>query len=121
MSQSAGRNPMGRIVAFHQRPPDPEAWLEYYRNVHIPIVRKIPGLQNIRWGKVLRASDGSPAPCWLISDVYFKDFDALEAALGTPEMKEAFDDTSKFILPGNVKIMFCEAQDTAPLHEPQSV
>jgi uncharacterized protein (TIGR02118 family) len=121
MSQTARPNPMGRIVAFHQRPPDPEAWLEYYRDVHIPIVRKIPDLQNIRWGKVLRTSDGSPAPCWLISDVYFKDFDALEVALGTPEMKEAFDDTSKFILPGNVKIMFCEAQDTAPLNEPQSV
>lgn len=121
MSQAAARFPMGRIVAFHQRPPDPEAWLEYYQNVHLPIVRKIPGLQNIRWGKVLRTSDGSPAPCWLISDVYFKDIDALETALATPEMKEAFDDTGKFILPGNVRIMFCEAQDTAPLHEPQSV
>ncbi len=81
MSPSAGRPPMGRIVAFHQRPPDPEAWLDYYRNVHIPIVRRIPGLQNIRWGKVLRTSDGTPAPCWLISDVYFKDIAALETAL----------------------------------------
>ena len=121
MSVGAGQSPMGRIVAFHQRPPDPEAWLDYYRNVHIPIVRRIPGLQNIRWGKVLRTSDGTPAPCWLISDVYFKDVDALDIALGTTEMKEAFDDTLKFIVPGNVQIMFCEAQDTAPLHEPQSV
>lgn len=120
MSQLSGKPPMGRIVAFHQRPPDPEAWLNYYRDVHIPIVRKIPGLRNIRWGKVLRTSDGSPAPCWLISDVYFDDFDALENALETPEMKGAFDDTSKFILPGNVRIMFCEARDTTPLQEPQS-
>ncbi len=121
MSQGSGQPPMGRIVAFHQRPPDDDAWLEYYRTVHIPIVLKIPGLQNIRWGKVLRTSDGSPAPCWLISDVYFRDIASLETALATPEMKEAFDDTSKFILPGNVKIMFCEAQDTAPLKKAQSV
>jgi uncharacterized protein (TIGR02118 family) len=121
MSQDAARPPMGRIVAFHQRPPDPETWLEYYQNVHLPIVRKIPGLQNIRWGKVLQTTDGSQAPCWLISDVYFKDMDSLEAALETPEMKEAFADTAKFILPGNVQIMFCEAQDTAPLEQPQSV
>ena len=120
MSQGAGRVPMGRIVAFHQQPPDPESWLEYYQSVHLPIVRKIPGLQNIRWGKVLRTSDGSPAPCRLISDVYFKDAAALETALATPQMKEAFDDTAKFILPGNVQIMFCEATDTAPLYEPQS-
>ena len=121
MSQDSATLPMGRIVAFHQRPPDPEAWLDYYRNVHMPIVRKIPGLQNIRWGRVLRTSDGSAPPCWLISDVYFNDVSALETALGTPEMKEAFDDTSRFILPGNVQIMFCEARDVTPLQPARSV
>ena len=115
MNEGVGQPPMARIVAFHKRPPDPEAWLEYYRDVHIPIVRKIPGVRNIRWGNVLRTTDGSPPPCWLISDVYFDDMDALETALQTPEMHEAFADTSKFILDGNVQIMFCEAQDTLPL------
>ena len=114
MSEGA-KQPMARIVAFHKRPPDPEAWLEYYRDVHIPIVRKIPGVRNIRWGNVLRTTDGSPPPCWLISDVYFDDMDALETALATPEMQEAFVDTSRFILDGNVQIMFCQAQDTPPL------
>jgi uncharacterized protein (TIGR02118 family) len=106
---------MARIVAFHKQPPDPEAFLEYYRDVHIPIVRKIPGLRNIRWGKVLRTADDSTAPCWLISDVYFDNMDALETALGSPEMKEAFDDIPNFILDGNVQIMFCDAQDALPL------
>ncbi len=46
---------------------------------------------------------------------------SLETALAIPEMNEAFDDTSKFILPGNVKIMVGEAQDTAPLKKAQSV
>src|SRR5260370_39959820 len=43
MSPGAGRAPMGGIAAFHQRPPDPEAWLGYYRNGHLPILRRIPG------------------------------------------------------------------------------
>jgi hypothetical protein len=47
--------------------------------------------------------------------VYFDSMDALETALNTPEMQEAFANTSKFILDGNVQIMFCEAQDTPPL------
>lgn len=115
MSQGAGQPPMARIVAFHKRPPDPEAFVKYYRDVHIPIVRKIPGVRNIRWGKVLRTADGSPDPCWLISDVYFDNLDALETALGSPEMQEAFADVSNFIMDGNVQIMFCEAQDTPPL------
>jgi uncharacterized protein (TIGR02118 family) len=105
---------MARIVAFHKPPPDPEAWLKYYRDVHIPIVRKIPGVRNIRWGNVLETSDGSPAPCWLISDVYFDNLDALKIALESPEMQEAFADISNFILDGNVQIMFCEAEDAPP-------
>lgn len=114
MSQAAGP-PMARIVAFHKPPPDPEAWLKYYRDVHIPIVRKIPGVRNIRWGKVLRTSDRSPAPFWLISDVYFDTPDAMEAALESPEMQEAFEDVFNFVIDGNVQIMFCEAQDIPPL------
>jgi hypothetical protein len=47
--------------------------------------------------------------------VYFDNIDALETALESAEMQEAFADTSKFILDGNVQIMFCEAQDTPPL------
>jgi len=115
MSEGAGQPPMARIVAFHKTPPDPEAWLDYYREIHLPIVRKIPGVRNIRWGNVLRTNDGSPPPCWLISDVYFDNMAALESALESAEMQEAFADTSKFILDGNVQIMFCEAQDTPPL------
>jgi uncharacterized protein (TIGR02118 family) len=114
MSQGVGQDSMARIVALHQLPPEPEAWLKYYRDVHVPIVQKIPGVRNIRWGNVVRSSDGSPAPCWLISDVYFDNMDALETALASPEMAEAFEDVSKFVLPGNVKIMFCEAEDTPP-------
>ncbi|TME58561.1 MAG: EthD family reductase [Chloroflexi bacterium] len=121
MSEGAGQPPMARIVAFHKPPPDPEAWLKYYRDVHIPIVRKIPGVRNIRWGNVLRTTDGSPPPCWLISDVYFDNMDALETALQSDEMREAFADTSKFILDGNVQIMFCEAQDTAPLEQEELI
>ncbi|HEV2034232.1 MAG TPA: EthD family reductase [Candidatus Dormibacteraeota bacterium] len=119
MSQGAGQPPMARIVAFHKRPTDPEAFLKYYRDVHIPIVRKIPGVRNIRWGKVLRTADGSPDPCWLISDVYFDNLGALETALRSPEMQESFADVSNFIRAGDVQIMFCEAQDTSPLQEDQ--
>src|SRR3981189_2605116 len=47
MSEGA-KQPMARIVAFHKPPPDPEAWLEYYRDVHIPTGTKVPGVRNNR-------------------------------------------------------------------------
>src|SRR6266566_4441843 len=93
MNEGVGQPPMARIVAFHKRPPDPEAWLEYYRDVHIPIVRKIPGVRNIRWGNVLRTTDGSPPPCWLISDVCIMSLHEESAQAAASEIASKFGTT----------------------------
>jgi uncharacterized protein (TIGR02118 family) len=110
-----GEGTMVRIVSLHKRPLDPEAYIRYYLDVHMPIVQKVPGLRKIRWGKVVGAAGGSQAPCWLISDVYFDDIHALESALESPEMEAALADLSNFVRDGDVQIMFCEAQDISPL------
>jgi uncharacterized protein (TIGR02118 family) len=73
----------------------------------------VPGVRNIRYGRVLRAADGGPAPYYLISDVYLDDEEALEEALASPEMAEAFADVPNFAS-GGVTIMICEAQDVPP-------
>lgn len=106
---------MVRIVALHQKPADPDAYMSYYLQTHMPIVRRVPRVRNIRYGKVISGEDGSPPPCWLISDVYFDDWESLQAALQSAQMQEAFADIPNFITPGNVTIMFCEAEDIAPL------
>jgi uncharacterized protein (TIGR02118 family) len=105
---------MVSILALHKRPDDPEAYERYYLDVHMPLVQRIPGVRNIRWGKVARTADDSPPPYYLVSDVYFDDMGALEAALASPEMAEALDDVEKFVAPGALTIMFCESQDVAP-------
>jgi uncharacterized protein (TIGR02118 family) len=80
----------------------------------MPLVRRIPGVRNIRYGRVIRAADGGPAPYFLISDVYFDDEAALEVALESPEMAEAFADVPNFAT-GGATIMICEAEDVSPL------
>ena len=113
----SGGQPMVRIVALHKRPPDPDAYIRYYLDVHMPIVQKVPGLRKVRWGKVVSAADDSEAPCWLMSDVYFDDMHALESALDSAEMEAALADLANFVRDGDVQIMFCEAQDVSPLKE----
>jgi uncharacterized protein (TIGR02118 family) len=104
---------MLRITSLHGEPQDQESFDEYYRFVHTPIVQRIPGVRNIRFGRVLDTVDGKPAPYYLVSDVYFDDRASFEAALQSREMQEAIADVPNFAT-GGVTIMFCEFEDFAP-------
>jgi len=113
---------MMRIVALHGHPEDPSEFDRYYRHVHTPLVQRIPGVRNIRFGHVLKMSDDSPPPYYLVSDTYFDSRAAMEAAQATPEMAAALADVPKFAT-GGVTIMFCEYEDVSPAadsaHGPQ--
>jgi uncharacterized protein (TIGR02118 family) len=103
-----------RIVSLHGHPDDPAKFERYYRDVHTPLVQRIPGVRNIRFGRVTGTSDNSPSPYYLVSDVYFEDAAALEAAEGTPEMAAALADVPNFAT-GGVTIMLCEYEDFSPV------
>jgi uncharacterized protein (TIGR02118 family) len=102
-----------RIVALHGMPDDSQEFLRYYRDVHTPIVQRIPGVKNIRFGQVIRTANGGPAPYFLVSDTYFDSMEDLESALESDEMQEALEDVPNFAS-GGVTIMFCESEDHAP-------
>lgn len=102
-----------RITSLHGFPTDPAAFDSYYRDVHTPIVQRIPGVRNIRFGRVFRMANGEPPPYYLVSDVYFDDVESLEHALASPEMAEALADVPNFAT-GGATIMFCEFEDFAP-------
>ena len=105
---------MVRIVSLHRLPPDPASYDDYYRRVHIPIARRIPGVRKIRFGHVRKMEDGSSPPFHLVSDVYFDDMPSLESALESPEMAAALGDVPNFAAPGAITIMFCETEDVEP-------
>lgn len=102
-----------RIVSLHGHPAEPEVFDRHYGEVHTPLVHRIPGVRNYRYGKVVRTADGSRAPYYLVSDVYFDDVRTLEGALASAEMADAMADVPKFAT-GGVTIMFCEYQDFPP-------
>ena len=105
---------MMRIVSLHGRPSDPAEFDRYYRDVHTPLVQRIPGVRNIRFGRVLGTNDDAAPPYYLVSEVYFDDAAALDAARDTPEMAAALADVPNFAT-GGVTIMLCEYEDFAPV------
>lgn len=110
---------MTRIVSLHGQPTDPEAFDRYYRDVHTPLVQRIPGVTNIRFGRVVRTEDGGPPPFYLVSDVYFDNREAFDAAQASPEMAAALEDVPRFAS-GGVTIMICDYEDFPPIANPPS-
>ena len=102
---------MIRIVALHRYPPDPEAYEAYYRETHMPLVERVPGVHKVRIGKVVGAPSGEEPGYWLMSEVYFEGPSALDTAMRSPEMRAAMDDVPNFAVDGHVTIMYCETED----------
>jgi uncharacterized protein (TIGR02118 family) len=101
------------IVAVHGMPNDPQAFDSYYNDVHTPLVQRIPGVINIRYGHVLQRADAESAN-YLICDTYFADEASLQTALDSPEMADALADVPNFST-GGVTIFFADVADYAPI------
>jgi uncharacterized protein (TIGR02118 family) len=108
---------MFRITSLHGFPDDPAEFDRYYGVVHTPMVQRIPGVRNIRFGHVMTTVDGDPPPYYLVADVYFDDKASFEAALESPQMGEAIADVPNFAT-GGVTIMLCEYEDFPPIVDP---
>jgi uncharacterized protein (TIGR02118 family) len=75
---------MRKMLALYRAPEDVEAFLNHYENIHMPLVRKLPGLLDVRITRLDRTLVGEGAP-FLIAEMGFADDAALTAALKSPE------------------------------------
>ncbi|MFB6235089.1 MAG: EthD family reductase [Halopenitus sp.] len=81
-----------------------EAFLDHWRNEHVPIAREIPGV--VRYARVV-PTDPAAAEFDGIAELYFEDLDALRAALGEagsrdydpdhPQSRAAREDVDNFL------------------------
>ncbi|QDV90105.1 EthD protein [Phycisphaerae bacterium RAS2] len=87
---------MVKLVAVYRKPEDPAAFDKHYFETHLPLAKKMPGLIRAE----LERGRGTPNPEWepphLAAHLYFKDMDALKAALASPEGKAAGKDLMGF-------------------------
>jgi len=87
------------IAVCYGHPEDPEAFDAYYRETHIPLARKVPGLTDIVWGKCASLDGGQP-PHYSVAELRFPDAEAMNSGLASPEMKEAGMDVRNFATGG---------------------
>jgi uncharacterized protein (TIGR02118 family) len=87
---------MVKLVALYRMPSDPGAFDTHYRDVHLPLIRKWPGLKRVELGRVTGMPGGAEPPFYQIAEMYFDDQDALRAAMRSPEGRAAGEDLQSF-------------------------
>lgn len=98
---------MVKLVALYTQPPDPAAFDRHYRETHLPLVRKWPGLRRVETGKVTGIPGGGTPPYYFIAEMYFDDENGLRAALRSPEGRAAGEDVQRFA-PGLVSLLYVQ-------------
>jgi uncharacterized protein (TIGR02118 family) len=75
---------MVRFIALYDQPEDAEAFDRHYREVHIPLAKKLPGLRRYTISRNARPSRGADA-YYLVAELDWDDMDALERDFRSPE------------------------------------
>lgn len=83
-----------RFLALYERPADPEAFDRHYREVHIPLARRLPGLRRYVVGRDLAAVRGG-APCYLAAELEWDSMEELRAAFASPEGRATAADAAR--------------------------
>ncbi|WAH35176.1 EthD family reductase [Alicyclobacillus dauci] len=94
---------MVKLIAMYRQPEDKAAFDHHYTNVHLPLAKKMPGLQKIEITKVLGTPMGTDADYYIMAEMYFADEEALKASMSTPDGKAAAKDVMGFA--GNIVYM----------------
>lgn len=91
---------MAGFVALYSTPGEPEAFEHNYRNGHLPLILKTPGLERVEVFPVRRSLRGDPAS-YLMAVLTFTDDDAMRAGMRSPEWAAAGENLASF---GGVEI-----------------
>jgi uncharacterized protein (TIGR02118 family) len=83
-----------KLVALYKHPADSAAFDKAYFETHLPLIKKVPGIQNARITHINRTVVGEGF--YLMAEMYFADMDALKNAMRSPEMAAAGENLDSF-------------------------
>ena len=69
---------MTKLLALYKKPDDEQAFLQHYKQVHMPLVRQVPGLSKAVVNRVVGSPMGGEAPYFLIAEMHYPDRETFE-------------------------------------------
>ena len=104
---------MIRLTVLYGHPTHPDEFDRYYRDVHIPIARKMAGVKGWTIGKCQAANLGEAPPYYMIVGLYADSRAAMEAILASPAGQETIADVANFAS-GGVTFLYDEEEVLLP-------
>ena len=84
-----------KLTALYKKPEDEDAFMRHYAEVHMPLVRQTPHLQNATISRVTGQPIGEPA-YFLVAEMVFPDKERFQEAMKSPENRAAGKDLMGF-------------------------
>ena len=90
---------MFKVVFFLYRRPDlsTENFFSYSKTIHIPIVKRVPGLIRYAVNHVVANPMGAAEACDTVAEMWFESMEAFQAALITDDGKAALADQPNYL------------------------
>jgi uncharacterized protein (TIGR02118 family) len=103
---------MQKLVVLYPPQPDLDAFKAHYLATHVPLARKIPGLQALRYSFDVETLAGD-ARYACIFEAEFADAAAMGAGMGSPEGQAVAADVANFAqVPPT--LIHCRLEDQGP-------
>ncbi|HIE4271986.1 TPA: EthD family reductase [Pseudomonas aeruginosa] len=99
---------MKSVVVVYSYPKDPLEFERHYREVHVPLVKKMPGL--VEFKASITDSGVQPEQWHAIAVLKYHDQMALDRSMASPEGFAAVEDVSNFAS-GGCQIYTCEFEN----------
>ena len=96
---------MHKVTVLYPHPEDPQAFEKYYREVHLPLAKKLPGMLDHRFTLNVDAG-GQESPYFAIFEADFETKEAYEAAMASPEGQAVGADVPNYAPPGTVVLNY---------------
>ncbi len=97
----------GRLIVLWEQPSDPEAFEKHYREVHIPLARKLPGLRSYTLTRQITAVRGEPY--YLMAELMWDTLEELRTAFASPEGQSTAADVANLQQYAAPRIMIVSA------------
>lgn len=95
---------MVRFLVAYDTPPDPAASDRHYREVQIPLAKKLLGLRRYTISRDATAVRGGEA-YFLVAELDWDDMEALQVAVASPEGEATARDVGELAPDGGVRSM----------------
>jgi uncharacterized protein (TIGR02118 family) len=87
---------MAKMIVMYDQPKDVEGFEQYYHEVHIPLVEKVPNILGAKVQRVLQSMN-TTEKLYLIAELEFENPAVLTQSLATPEFQAVQSDLANIM------------------------